>query len=225
MCGAEQWRLLECHTLEQLWVLIERGKPWIVVVPEQWDDIRIDQIGERLLAHPMRKYIAVVGFLLLGHAEAEAAAIRAGVDVCVSYGLGIDGLRRELRRLVPLAAEMRGLRAWRSARRPSPYAGPRRRDSDRRHNHQASGGGTSEEQPTMIWLFERAEEAIRIETRFDRQTGEYVLITADRVGVRHTERFGDASAFRLRLEALEQQLATDRWTRTGPFLLRDGWRL
>ena len=77
----------------------------------------------------------------------------------------------------------------------------------------------------MIWLFERAAQAIRIETRFDRASGEYVLVTEERNGTRETERFRDAAAFRLRLKALEQQLESNHWTRTGPFLLRDGWRL
>ena len=77
----------------------------------------------------------------------------------------------------------------------------------------------------MIWLFERDVHAIRIETRFDRASGEYVLVTEERNGARKTERFRDAAAFRLRLEALEEQLESNHWTRTGPFLLRDGWRL
>lgn len=77
----------------------------------------------------------------------------------------------------------------------------------------------------MIWLFQREAQAIRIETRYDRQSSEYVLISEERDGARQTERFRSAAAFRLRLEALEQQLETDRWTRTGAFLLRDGWKL
>ena len=77
----------------------------------------------------------------------------------------------------------------------------------------------------MIWLFQREQQALRIETRFDRPSGEYVLVTEDHNGDRETERFRDAASFRMRLEALEQQLETDHWTRTGPFLLRDGWRI
>jgi hypothetical protein len=77
----------------------------------------------------------------------------------------------------------------------------------------------------MIWLFQRESQAIRIETRFDQQSSEYVLVSEERDGTRQIERFRSAAAFRLRLEALEQQLETNRWTRSGPFLLRDGWKL
>ena len=130
MCVAERWRLVECSTLEQMWALIETGEGWFVVLPETWEDIPIDDICERLLAHPMRPYIVVIGFLVFGDAATHADAIRAGIDVCLSYGSGIEALRTELRRLLPLATEMRRVRAGRSARRAAPYLGPRRRDSD-----------------------------------------------------------------------------------------------
>lgn len=77
----------------------------------------------------------------------------------------------------------------------------------------------------MIWLFQSGTQAIRIETRYDRESSEYVLIREERDGVRQIERFRTEVAFRSRLEALEQQFETDDWTRTGPFLLSDGWRL
>jgi hypothetical protein len=81
------------------------------------------------------------------------------------------------------------------------------------------------ERATVIWLFQRETQAIRIDTRFDGESGEYVLVPEERDGVRQNERFRDAAEYRVRLEALEQQLETEHWTRTGPFLLRDGWRI
>lgn len=131
MCAAEQWRLVECSTLDQMWALIETGEAWIVVLPEMWEDTAIDEISERLLVHPMRPYVPVIGFLVLGDAATQADAVRAGIDVCLSYGVGIEALCTELRRWLPLAAEMCRVRARHSARRSTSYAGPRRRRSDR----------------------------------------------------------------------------------------------
>jgi hypothetical protein len=77
----------------------------------------------------------------------------------------------------------------------------------------------------MVWLFERDDRAIRVETRFDRDTSEYVLIQQRADDGEIIERFGDESMFRARLETLERQLETESWRRTGPFLLSDGWKL
>ena len=76
----------------------------------------------------------------------------------------------------------------------------------------------------MVWLFERGEGAVRGETRCDSASEGYVLILHRRTGS-ETERFDNAEAFRARLEHLEQQLERERWNRTGPFFLRDGWRV
>lgn len=75
----------------------------------------------------------------------------------------------------------------------------------------------------MVWLFERGDEAIRLETRFDRDAGEYVLFVQKRDGSHVTERFKDAATFRARLEGLEQSLETTHWTRSGPFILPESW--
>lgn len=77
----------------------------------------------------------------------------------------------------------------------------------------------------MVWLFARGEQAIRLETRYDRVTADYVLVQHQRDGGEKVERFKDSAAFRVRLEEVETQLETERWVRSGPFLLRDGWRL
>jgi hypothetical protein len=76
----------------------------------------------------------------------------------------------------------------------------------------------------MVWLFEREAHAVRVETRYDRESSEYVLLIHRRDGSQ-IERFENEVTFRNRLETLEQQFDSDRWRRTGPFLLRDGWRL
>jgi hypothetical protein len=76
----------------------------------------------------------------------------------------------------------------------------------------------------MVWLFERHDDALRVETRYDRERAEYQLIV-QRGAKNDVERFTDADAFRTRLEQLEQQLEAERWERKGPFFLKDGWRL
>jgi hypothetical protein len=76
----------------------------------------------------------------------------------------------------------------------------------------------------MVWLFERDTQAVRVETRYDAAASGYVLILHRSDGTQ-IERFDDEVTFRIRLERLEQQFESERWRRTGPFLLRDGWRL
>ena len=78
----------------------------------------------------------------------------------------------------------------------------------------------------MIWLFERGQEALRIETRCDNDAREYVATTYWPDGRSETERFTSVAAFRARLGALERQLAAEQWTQIGsPMLLSEGWRL
>jgi hypothetical protein len=55
----------------------------------------------------------------------------------------------------------------------------------------------------MVWIFARGNAVRKFETRYDND-----------------------AAFQSRLEALEQQLAADRWRAVGtPVLLPDGWKI
>jgi hypothetical protein len=77
----------------------------------------------------------------------------------------------------------------------------------------------------MVWIFERGtEETLRIETRYDTNMSEFVLIVYPPVGGTQVERFNDPETFRERLEGLEIQIIGDRWTQRGPMFLRDGWK-
>ena len=77
----------------------------------------------------------------------------------------------------------------------------------------------------MIWLFERGEEVVRLETRIDAGSGEYVVEITWASRPREVLRFRDQEAFRSRLVALEQQLAQENWTQLGsPEILPSGWR-
>jgi hypothetical protein len=78
----------------------------------------------------------------------------------------------------------------------------------------------------MLWIFERGDESIHVEARYDNQTAAYVLIIHRTDGTQQIERFQDMLTFRNRLDALERQLETERWHASGsPVLLRDGWKI
>lgn len=77
----------------------------------------------------------------------------------------------------------------------------------------------------MIWLFERGAEVVRIETRVDRATGDYVLVSTWTAGDPKIERFRDQAAYQSRIAALEARLASEHWIQVGsPTILPDGWR-
>lgn len=77
----------------------------------------------------------------------------------------------------------------------------------------------------MVWFYKRSGGALRIETRFDSVTNEYVLDVAwpDRPPL--TERFSNTAAFETRVLALERELADEHWEQVGsPEILPHGWR-
>ena len=76
----------------------------------------------------------------------------------------------------------------------------------------------------MVWFFERGEQVLELETRYDNETSEYVLELRGLAAAAQTERFADAVAFRTRLVALERSLEGQRWRQDGPpIILPDGW--
>jgi hypothetical protein len=77
----------------------------------------------------------------------------------------------------------------------------------------------------MVWFYEKSGGALRIETRFDSATDEYVLQVAWPGRPTLTERFSDTQAFEARVLALERQLEEERWRQVGsPEILPHGWR-
>ncbi len=75
----------------------------------------------------------------------------------------------------------------------------------------------------MIWLYEKDTQALRLETRYDNRTLQYVLVVHRPEGA-DTERYEKLEDFRQRLLALEKSLAEGKWQRTGPPVLDpDGW--
>ena len=65
----------------------------------------------------------------------------------------------------------------------------------------------------MIWLFEREDEVLRIETRYDNETSEFIAIVhyPDAQGM--TKRFSDGDAYGRWLEEFERSLEDGDWTR------------
>ncbi len=77
----------------------------------------------------------------------------------------------------------------------------------------------------MVWFFEREQEVTRLETTFDNDTQEYVLVFDLTNGARPTERFASLVAFKSRLVELEDQLRAQNWVQRGDVqILDDGWQ-
>lgn len=77
----------------------------------------------------------------------------------------------------------------------------------------------------MVWIYLRGSESLRVETRFDNETNEYVLNVYREDGTQQAARFKDAALFQARLETLEKDLDRESWQADGVRLLRDGWKI
>ncbi len=77
----------------------------------------------------------------------------------------------------------------------------------------------------MVWFFKRADDALRIETRFESATNEYVLEVTWPGRPVQIERFRDGVAFETYVTTLERQLDAEHWEQAGgPEILPHGWR-
>ena len=75
----------------------------------------------------------------------------------------------------------------------------------------------------MLWFFERDDQSLRLETRYDNDTSEFVAIVKGPDGREQTERFTELEACRTWLADLDNALEADRWTPNGPVILPYGW--
>jgi hypothetical protein len=76
----------------------------------------------------------------------------------------------------------------------------------------------------MLWFFDRDNESLRLETRYDNETQEFVAIVRYPDGQELNRRFREGDAFRTWLEAFERALGAKRWQgRGGPIVLPYGW--
>jgi len=78
----------------------------------------------------------------------------------------------------------------------------------------------------MLWFYERNDDCLRVETKYDREASEYVVMVRYADGREQIQRFAETVAFRVWLESLERTLQKERWTlRGGPEILPGGWPL
>jgi len=76
----------------------------------------------------------------------------------------------------------------------------------------------------MIWFWTREHQRMRLETRYDNDTSEFVVVIQRDDGREESERFSDIAAFRQRLVALEQQCEAEQCVQSGaPVLLPEGF--
>jgi hypothetical protein len=77
----------------------------------------------------------------------------------------------------------------------------------------------------VIWFYERPGQELRITTRFDNTTNEYVLSIEWPDRPPTTERYVNHLAFDRRVTRLQAELTSARWQLTGaPTMTADGWR-
>jgi len=78
----------------------------------------------------------------------------------------------------------------------------------------------------MIWMYERGDATMTIETRFNRDSASYELVWHEADGSKRLETFGTETEFRDRLAAIAIALEEQRWRQAGPPSLDpDGWRV
>lgn len=76
----------------------------------------------------------------------------------------------------------------------------------------------------MVWFYTRGRDSLRLETRYDNETLEYVGLLMHPDGRCQTKRFATREAFRAWVVANERELAIAEWTLDGaPQILSDGW--
>jgi len=76
----------------------------------------------------------------------------------------------------------------------------------------------------VLWFYSQDSQTIRIETRYDNRTAEYVLVVHWSVDYRQEERFATPILFRRRLAEFGTQINADGWRQDGsPVILPDGW--
>jgi hypothetical protein len=76
----------------------------------------------------------------------------------------------------------------------------------------------------MLWIFERANQTLQVETRIDNRRREYVLIVRSH-GTEQVDHFPDGVSFQMRVVALERQLEKEQWHTHSSVAMRDAWKL
>ena len=77
----------------------------------------------------------------------------------------------------------------------------------------------------MIYIFERQEEKIQIESRYIAATQTFQIVCRFADGRTTQESFTGEASFRSRLDELRTELEQDSWHSVGPHLLAEGWKI
>ena len=76
----------------------------------------------------------------------------------------------------------------------------------------------------MLWFFEREDESLNLETKYDNDTSECLVIVRYADGRDHVQRFSDREEFGARLQVFEKNLELQHWrAQSGPLILPYGW--
>lgn len=68
----------------------------------------------------------------------------------------------------------------------------------------------------MLWFFERENQSLRLETRYDNETAEFVVMVQWPDGREQTERFTELETCRSWLAAFDNAVEAERWKPNGP---------
>ena len=78
----------------------------------------------------------------------------------------------------------------------------------------------------MVYLFERENESLRLETRYSSTSKSYEIIWRRADGSVTKETFRGETSFRTRLDEIYSELERDDWHTIGPpNPLADGWKI
>jgi hypothetical protein len=76
----------------------------------------------------------------------------------------------------------------------------------------------------VVWFFARGDDAVRVETRFDKSAREFILEITRSDKTVDTQRFSDRAAFQTRLNTVEAELKANAWEQVSAELLPAAWR-
>lgn len=79
--------------------------------------------------------------------------------------------------------------------------------------------------PRMVYIFERQNEVIQVETRYANESKTFQIICRLADGTTTQESFGGEASFRSRLDEIRTGLERDAWHTAGPHLLAEGWKI
>ena len=76
----------------------------------------------------------------------------------------------------------------------------------------------------MLWFFDREDESLRLEVRYDNDASEFVIIITHPDGSENTERSRTLADFGTAMNRFDQLLREQHWvSRKGPVILPFGW--